>query len=121
MGYLPAADPKAKAPPPWRLNGRAGEALPDKPLFSVKRGSPVTLGFVNKTSFPQTMHVHGHVMRLLHPLDDGWEPYWRDAVIVPDGKTSRIAFLADNPGRWLICSTNLDRAANGLAAWFEVT
>ncbi len=121
MGHLPPAPARgAKPPPPWRFNGRVGEGLPDRPLFSVKRGTPVTLGLVNRTAFPQTMHVHGHVMRLLHPLDDGWEPYWRDSVIVPEGKTSRIAFLADNPGRWAIASTTPERQAAGLAAWFEV-
>lgn len=120
MGYTPPPAPGAKPPPPWKFNGRIGESLPDKPLFTVKRGTPVSLGFVNRTAFPQTLHAHGHVMRLLHPLDDGWEPYWRDSVIVPEGKTSRIAFLADNPGRWLIASTSPERQAAGLAAWFEV-
>ncbi|MBL8589664.1 MAG: multicopper oxidase family protein [Methylobacteriaceae bacterium] len=121
MGYMPAAAGRPAAPPPWRLNGHAGEGLPAAPLVSVKRGTPVSMAFVNRTSFPQTMHVHGHVMRLLHPLDDGWEPYWRDSVIVPEGKTSRVAFLADNPGRWLVASTSPERQAAGLAAWFEVT
>lgn len=106
---------------PWRLSGPSGAIKPDKPLFSIRRGTPVSLGFVNNTAFPQTTHVHGHVMRLLHPLDDGWEPYWRDAVITPAGKTSRIAFVADNPGRWMIANADPDRAAAGLATWFEVT
>ena len=50
------------------------------------------------------MHVHGHAMRLLHDLDDGWEPYWRDAVLVPEGKTKHAAFVADNPGKSAIQS-----------------
>jgi FtsP/CotA-like multicopper oxidase with cupredoxin domain len=105
---------------PWRLDGRAGRPTFDRPLFRVKRGAPVTLGFVNRTAFPQTTHVHGHVMRLLHPLDDGWEPYWRDSVMTSPGKTSRVAFVADNPGRWMIANADPDRAAAGLATWFEV-
>ena len=36
-----------------------------KPLFSVKRGSSVSLGFVNKTLVTQNMRVHGHVVREL--------------------------------------------------------
>jgi hypothetical protein len=32
----------------------------------------------------------------------------------------RVAFIADNPGKWLIESTILDHAMSGLAAWFEV-
>ena len=78
------------------------------------------LALVNATAWPQVLHVHGHDVRLLHPLDDGWEPYWQDTVTVPEGRTLRIAFVADNPGRWLIGSTVLERLDAGLSAWFEV-
>ena len=33
----------------------------------------------------------------------------------------RIAFVADNKGRWLIGSSVLERLDTGLSAWFEVT
>ena len=104
----------------WTLNGVASHGADAPPLFRVKPGQPVTLGFINKTGIAQTIHVHGHALRVLHLLDDGWEPYWRDSVIVPPGGTVRVAFLADNPGKWLIESTILDHAMSGLAGWFEV-
>jgi FtsP/CotA-like multicopper oxidase with cupredoxin domain len=112
-------DGPSKGPKPWTFNGGAG-AVGGRPLFSVKRGQPVTLGFVNTTSVPHSVHVHGHVMRVLHLLDDGWEPYWRDSIVVLPGKTARVAFVADNPGKWLIESAILEYAAAGLSAWFEV-
>lgn len=105
----------------WKINGVAHPGFPPLPLFSVKRGTPVTLGFVNRTPFVQQMHVHGHVLRLLHDLDDGWEPYWRDGVLIPEGKTKHAAFVADNPGKWAIVSGMAARQATGLAAWFQVT
>ena len=104
----------------WTLNGVASHGADSPALFKVKQGQAVTLGFINKTGIAQTLHVHGHALRVLHLLDDGWEPYWRDSVIVPPGSTVRVAFLADNPGKWLIESTILDHAMSGLAAWFEV-
>jgi FtsP/CotA-like multicopper oxidase with cupredoxin domain len=113
----PALDP----PLYWKLNGVASSGFAPVPLFSVKRGTPVTLGFVNHTAFVQQMRVHGHVMRLLHDLDDGWEPYWRDAVLVPEGKTKHAAFVADNPGKWAIECSIAGRQAIGLATWFQVT
>ncbi len=58
-------------------------------------------------------------MRLLHDLDDGWEPYWRDSVLVAAGKTKHVAFIADNPGKWVIESLIPDR--HGLSTWFLVT
>lgn len=113
-GPVPQGAPKA-----WSLNGQASETLPAKPVFSVKRGTPVSLGFVNRSAIPHQMHVHGHAMRQLHLLDDGWEPYWRDAVVVPEGRTVRVAFVADNPGKWLIESGF--GTASGPVTWFEVT
>jgi len=114
---------KSQSPDPrqtWTLNGVASHGADAPALFKVQRGQPVTLGFINKTGIAQTLHVHGHALRVLHLLDDGWEPYWRDSVIVPPRGTVRVAFLADNPGKWLIESTILDHAMSGLAAWFEV-
>lgn len=105
---------------PWTINGGQGDPK-GKPLFSVKRGSPVVIGITNKTAFLQPLHVHGHSFRLLHPLDDGWEPYFLDTVQIPEGKRLHIAFIADNPGRWLISSTVLERFDRGLWSWFEVT
>jgi FtsP/CotA-like multicopper oxidase with cupredoxin domain len=105
---------------PWTVNGGQGDPRA-KPLFSVKRGSPVVIAITNKTAFLQPLHVHGHCFRLLHPLDDGWEPYFLDTVQIPEGKRLHIAFIADNPGRWLISSTVLERFDRGLWSWFEVT
>jgi len=111
-------DPKANAP--WTINGAAGDPSA-APLVKVKPGTPVVLALKNETGFVQPMHLHGHSFRLLHALDDGWEPYWLDTVLVPEGKTIRIAFVADNPGDWLLASTVMERFDAGLWTWIEVT
>ncbi len=110
-----------RTPPRWSLNGVVSDGFSGKPLFVQKRGGPVTLTFNNKTAVAQQIHIHGHVWRLLHDLDDGWDPYWRDSVLLAPGKTKHVAFIADNPGRWAIGSSVLDRQDAGLAGWFEVT
>jgi FtsP/CotA-like multicopper oxidase with cupredoxin domain len=111
---------KPETPVPWKLNGQALKDFSGPPAFSVKRGTPVTLAFINKSNYAQQMHVHGHAMRLLHDLDDGWEPYWRDCVIIPEGRTKHVAFVADNPGKWVIESLIAERQAAGMLTWFEV-
>jgi len=121
IGTGPPATAAQDRPLYWKLNGKAFTGFTAAPLFSVKLGTPVTLGFVNHTAFVQQMHVHGHVMRLLHDLDDGWEPYWRDAVLVPQGKTKHVAFVADNPGKWVIECLMAGRQTTGMVTWFEVT
>lgn len=105
---------------PWRINGGVG-SLDAKPLFSVRRGTPIVMAIDNRTAFVQPFHVHGHSFRLLHPLDDGWENYFLDTVQIPERRKLHIAFIADNPGRWLISSTVLERFDLGVWTWFEVT
>lgn len=109
----------AQAPAVWRINGKPGES--GLRLFAVRRGTPVSLGLTNKSETLVVVRVHGHAMRQLHQFDDGWDPYWRDAVVVPAGRTVRVAFVADNPGRWRIGGGILPQALGGLAGFFEVT
>ena len=103
----------------WTIGGSL-RSYADKPLFSIPRGTPVSIGFTNKSSVPVPMCVHGYAVRLLHDLDDGWEPYWRNGVIVPGGRSKHVAFLADAPGKWALRSDIVDQEAAGLATWFEV-
>jgi FtsP/CotA-like multicopper oxidase with cupredoxin domain len=110
---------KGGAGPAWTINGAPTKAYEGPALFKVARGTPVTLGFVNRSGVALAMHVHGQCMRLLHDLDDGWEPYWRNGVIVPPGKTKHAAFLAESPGKWAIHDDILEHEAGGLATWFE--
>ncbi len=103
----------------WRFNGVPG-AKGMRPVATVKRGSPVVFTVKNETPLIQPMHLHGHVFRLLHPLDDGWEPYWLDTLMIPENKTVQMAFVADNPGKWLLASTVAERFDAGLWTWFLV-
>ena len=84
------------------------------PLFTVRRGRTVVLAFANRTAAGRVVHVHGHSFRLLDQLDDGWKPFWLDTTLVPPSQTQRIAFVADNPGQWLI-------EAEPSVGWFVVT
>ncbi|MBO0733537.1 MAG: multicopper oxidase family protein [Methylocapsa sp.] len=119
-GAASAAAPGWKPPLNWRLNGKIFAGFAHPPLFSVKRGTPVTLGFANRAGRVLAIHLHGHAARLLHDLDDGWEPYWRDTVLIADGKTKHIAFVADNPGKWAIDCLAAEGPSAASASWFEV-
>lgn len=112
--------PAQEQPSCFKVNGKIFDGFSPPPLFSVKRGIPISLGFSNGTDTVQAIHVHGHTMRLLHDLDDGWEPYWRDTVLIAPGNTKHVAFIADNPGKWAIESFKTARQAKGTASWFEV-
>jgi len=100
----------------WAFNGRAG--LPDAPLAELARGETVALEMINDTRWPHAMHLHGHHFRAvgargaLGPL--------RDTLLVGAGKTATIAFVADNPGDWLVHCHMLAHAASGMMTWVRV-
>ena len=104
----------------FSINGASLRDWPVKPLFAVPRGAPVTLSFVNNTAVTQAIRLYGHFMRLLHAMDDGWEPYWRDNLLIAPGKTSHVAFIADNPGHWPIESAIPEHQAAGVMTMFAV-
>jgi len=108
------------------FNGAVGEPVPrprspaDAAILSVTRGRTVTLSFWNATAFPHVAYLHGHHFRLLDNLDDGWKPFWLDSVLVPPRQTVRIAFVADNPGKWVLRCRSLGPQEAEPADWFEV-
>lgn len=78
------------------------------------------LALPNRSAQACAVHIHGHHLRLLDNLDDGWKPFWLDTVLVGPGETARVAFLADNPGMWLI-EGHVPARPEPILAWFEVT
>lgn len=99
--------------------GQVHAAKENTPIFMVKRGRTVALGVSNPASKNAYIHVHGHSFRLLDALDDGWKPFWLDTMPIAPGGKARIAFVADNPGKWLI--EGLADANSGIGAYFVVT
>jgi FtsP/CotA-like multicopper oxidase with cupredoxin domain len=105
---------------PFAVNGATFTDWGPKPIAEVARGQPTVFAFANRTAVVQAMRLGGHVARLLHSMDDGWEPYWRDTILIQAGRTLHVAFVADNPGKWPIESAIPEHRAAGVGAWFHV-
>lgn len=91
-----------------------------RPVARMKKGNVFVLSIENRTAWPQVIGVHGHAFRLLHPFDDGWEPYFLDTLYMAPRSKALIALIADNPGKWAIRSTIAEHYGTGVATWFEV-
>jgi FtsP/CotA-like multicopper oxidase with cupredoxin domain len=89
-------------------------------LFTVKRGRTVVLTLANGTGVPCAVHLHGHHARLLDRFDDGWKPFWLDTILVRPLDQAMVAFVADNPGKWLLHGRPVEGDGH-VTAWFEVT
>ena len=106
---------------PFALNGITFADWGPKPAAVLPRGAPSVFAIANKTAVVQAMRLGGHVARLLHSMDDGWEPYWRDIILIQPGRTAHIAFVADNPGKWPIEFAIPEHRAAGIGGWFQVS
>ncbi|MEX3007259.1 multicopper oxidase family protein [Hoeflea sp. TYP-13] len=104
----------------WAFNGIANLAA--EPFFRCAQGETVIVETVNRTAFVHAMHVHGHHFRIIERSgssvkEDG---PWRDTFLVGPDQTTTIAFVADNPGKWLLHCHMLEHAAAGMNTWFDV-
>jgi FtsP/CotA-like multicopper oxidase with cupredoxin domain len=90
------------------------------PAFRAKAGRTVVLALTNRAATAAVFHLHGHHFRLLDRLDDGWKPFWLDTLAIEPGRTERVAFAADYPGRWLLEAMAADWAAPRLVRWYSV-
>ncbi len=103
----------------WAFNGVAGR--PEEPLFRVRAGESVRIAMVNDTAWSHAIHFHGHHVRLLGANGEILEEKgWRDTVYLNRHEERAVAFVADNPGKWMIHCHMLEHQAAGMASWFVV-
>jgi FtsP/CotA-like multicopper oxidase with cupredoxin domain len=104
----------------FSVNGASFVDWAQKPAYVIPRGQPAVFALANKTAVVQAIRLWGHVARLLHSMDDGWEPYWRDTFLIQPGRTAHVVFVADNPGKWPLESAIPEHRAAGVGSWFQV-
>lgn len=106
----------------WAINDDVGNKLDLPPIIDTPRGSSIRLTLQNNTAFPHPMHLHGHHMKLLSV--DGQaltDPYWVDSPLLMPRQSMELAFVADNPGKWLFHCHVLEHHAAGLGALVNVS
>jgi FtsP/CotA-like multicopper oxidase with cupredoxin domain len=118
--HVPMQEMIAKHGLVWAFNGVAdmGHA---EPLFRVARGRSVIIAIDNDTRWPHAMHTHGHHFRVLKRSKREIDPYFWDTLLMEPGEKVDIAFVADNPGKWMIHCHMIEHMLSGMMAWFEVT
>ena len=100
----------------WAFNGLA--EMPESPLFTARRGETVRLAMVNDTAWPHAMHLHGHHFRAI--ASTGAPGPLRDTLLVDRGEAVEIAFVADNPGDWMLHCHMPEHSISGMTTWFRV-
>lgn len=104
----------------WAINGVVGPA--EASLGEFAKGSTVIFDISNETAFAQPLHLHGHVWQLIEQdgeLLKSPQP-WRDTTVIAARKRQKLAFVADNPGAWMLQSLVAERCDSGLISTFRV-
>jgi FtsP/CotA-like multicopper oxidase with cupredoxin domain len=108
----------------WSINGtsmtgdgHAGMA----PLVTLKLGRSYVFKVHNDTAFWHPMHLHGHSFRLLTRNRSSVPHHqWLDTVLIAPKETVEIAFVADNPGDWMLHCHVTDHQVSGMMTVLRV-
>ncbi|KKX29450.1 multicopper oxidase family protein [Rhizobium sp. LC145] len=102
----------------WAIDGMSmtgdGQAgMP--PLFTIQRGRSVVLTIRNETAWWHPMHFHGHSLKIL-TRNGSPVPHrqWNDTILFAPKDIVECAFVADNPGDWMLHCHVMDHQMAGL-------
>jgi FtsP/CotA-like multicopper oxidase with cupredoxin domain len=108
----------------WTVNGTP---VPEDhhhhaPLMTLKRGRSCIFELVNDTRWHHPIHIHGHVFGV---VSRNGKPDPRgesgDTVLLDPQTRAEIAFVADNPGDWMLHCHVLEHQATGMMATVRVS
>ncbi|WP_373419865.1 multicopper oxidase family protein [Sinorhizobium sp. GL28] len=109
----------------WAINGLSmlgdGHAGME-PALTFNRGRSVVLKLRNETAWWHPMHFHGHSLKVLS-RNGAPVPHrqWQDTVLMAAKDVVEVAFVADNPGDWMLHCHVMDHQMAGLMTVLRVT
>jgi FtsP/CotA-like multicopper oxidase with cupredoxin domain len=83
-------------------------------------GQRVEIAMMNMSPMAHPMHLHGHHFQVIGIDGVALSGALRDTVLVPPGKTVRIAFDAGTEGRWPFHCHHLYHMVSGMMAFVTV-
>jgi len=108
----------------WTVNGKS---MPDDghehaaPILKLGLGRSYVLELANQTQWHHPIHLHGHVFRVLTREGRSTRHReWLDTVLLPPRTRAEIAFVADNPGNWMLHCHVLEHQHAGMMAVVRV-
>ncbi len=105
----------------WFINGVAAEGHVMDPMLTLARDKSHVIAMTNATAWHHPIHLHGHSFRV---ISRNGEPTphreWQDTVLMSPRERIEIAFVADNPGDWMLHCHILEHQAAGMMGVFRV-
>ncbi len=106
----------------WALNGVVSDdAHSDPPLFTLRLGESYIFEIENRTAWEHPVHLHGHSFQVISRNSETVaDSIMRDTVLLQPEERVEIAFVADNPGRWMFHCHILEHQSSGMTSVVEV-
>jgi FtsP/CotA-like multicopper oxidase with cupredoxin domain len=101
----------------WSMNGAY---WPRTTPLMLRKGQRVEIELVNRSMMAHPIHLHGHAFQVVAIDGQPIKGAVRDTVLVrPMMGSVRVAFDADNPGRWAFHCHNLYHMMTGMMMEFR--
>lgn len=102
---------------PWPNRGH--QVLPP-PLAQLDRGRTYLFELRNGTPHVHPMHIHGHTFRVVRSSTGAVLPHFADTVLVAPKERLQVAFVADNPGKWMFHCHIIEHQETGMMGYMTV-
>lgn len=108
----------------WAINKQSwpedGHQFPPPPLAALKQGRTYVFELRNVTPHMHPIHMHGHTFKVLDSNEARRPVHWADTVLLSPKERMRVAFVADNPGRWMFHCHIIEHQDTGMMGYVTV-
>ena len=106
----------------WSINKQAWSEVPAlmPPLAGLRRGRSYILELQNATPHPHPIHLHGFAFKVLRSNEREIAPYFADTALLSPKERMTVAFVADNPGDWMLHCHIIEHQAMGMTGYLHV-
>ena len=108
----------------WSINGSAwpqgdrSEFPP--PLARLTLGRSYVFSLKNASKLMHPIHIHGHTFKVLKSDRRALPVHHADTVLLVPEETVEVAFVADNPGRWMFHCHVVEHQETGMMGYLDV-
>ena len=108
----------------WGINERPwperGHSRLPPPLAVLERGRSYVFRLKNRSEFSHPIHIHGHTFKLLRATKHKRPVHFTDTVLLLPGEEADAAFVADNPGDWMLHCHVIEHQETGMMGYLRV-
>lgn len=108
----------------WSINRQAWPGMSHEvkppPLAELKSGRSYVIEFFNGTPHNHPMHLHGHTFLVMASNERRIRPFWADTVLVAPKERVQIAFVAGEPGDWMLHCHIIEHQETGMMGYLRV-